>query len=457
MSIRSARPSPNSSIGICERLRVVEQCGQGGDRSAGGWEANREQRRSVVDRAQQEDLAARRWRVGSTFGSPGGLGSIADHRPTHGPDGAVEFDAESIFAAPTLGQTVGVDLFGRRNEAQTIARHPVRLEATHCEQQADQRAEEHHGRQEVQPRQRDHRLIIASAAGSTLVGRCSVVSRCSRRISGIGRDHLDTVAVGQTGAVPEGLEVEIYRRVAETTIGREIGEVWVDDRCAPGGVDPALIGAVVTGTIRVGKLLVIETDRVSFGLHFGMAGRLIVDGHAPIERLEYASGDDCAEWDRVSMAFCDGGRLRVNDPRRWSRFLTDPDPDALGPDLLVITPAELASALAGTRRHLKAVLLDQRAVAGFGNMLVDEILWWAGISPVSTAGALGVAEIDEIHRCSAEQLPELLERGGSHTGVLSPLVRAGLPPCPRDGAALRRETVAGRTTIWCPEHQIVVR
>lgn len=257
--------------------------------------------------------------------------------------------------------------------------------------------------------------------------------------------------------MPEGLEVEIYRRVAETTVGREIRAVWVDERCAPGGVDPALSGAVVTGTTRVGKLLVVETDQVPFGLHFGMAGRLVVDDHAPIERLEYASGDDRSEWDRVVVAFSDGGRLRVNDPRRWSRLLTEPDPGALGPDLLSVTEAELATALAGTRRHLKAVLLDQRAVAGFGNMLVDEILWWAGIAPVSTSGALGADEIDEIHRCAAEQLPALLARGGSHTGVLSPQVRASLPPCPRDGAVLRREAVAGRTTIWCPEHQIVVR
>lgn len=289
------------------------------------------------------------------------------------------------------------------------------------------------------------------------IDRCSVICRRCPRVRCIGLDRFDTVALGQTGAVPEGLEVEIYRRVAETTVGREIREVWVDDRCAPGGVDPALIGAIVTGTIRVGKLLVVETDRVPFGLHFSMAGRLIVDDHAPIERLEYASGDDRAEWDRIVIVFCDGGRLRVNDPRRWCRFLSDPEPDALGPDLLAITQAELAGALAGTRRHLKAVLLDQRAVAGLGNMLVDEILWWAGISPVSTAGALGTAEIDELYRCATEQLPALLARGGSHTGVLSPQVRAGLPPCPRDGAALRREVVAGRTTIWCPDHQIVVR
>ncbi len=258
-------------------------------------------------------------------------------------------------------------------------------------------------------------------------------------------------------AVPEGLEVEIYRRVAETTVGRRIGGLWVDDRCAPDGFDPALIGATVTGTRRVGKLLMVETDHLLFGLHFGMAGRLVVDDHAPIERLQYSSGDDRPAWDRVVVSFVDGGRLRVNDPRRWSRFIVTPDPEVLGPDLMTLTRNELIGALGGTRRQLKAVLLDQRAVAGLGNMLVDEILWWAAIAPTSTSAALSAAEVGRIHRCASEQLPALLQRGGSHTGTLSPEVRARVPACPLDGSPLRRSEVAGRTTIWCPAHQIVVR
>jgi formamidopyrimidine-DNA glycosylase len=263
--------------------------------------------------------------------------------------------------------------------------------------------------------------------------------------------------LGKNVTVPEGLEVEIYRRAAETTVGRTISGVWVDDRCAPDGFDPALMGATVTGTRRVGKLLTVETDHVAFGLHFGMAGRLVVDDHAPIERLEYSSGGDRADWDRVVICFVDGGRLRVNDPRRWSRFIVTPDLDALGPDLLTLTRDDLARALGGSRRQLKAVLLDQHAIAGLGNMLVDEILWWAAVAPISTAAALSTAEIGRIHSCAAAQLPALLKRGGSHTGTLSPEVRAQVPECPRDGSPLARSQVAGRTTIWCPEHQIVVR
>ena len=101
---------------------------------------------------------------------------------------------------------------------------------------------------------------------------------------------------------------------------------------------------------------------------------------------------------------------------------------------------------------MKAVLLDQAAVAGLGNMLVDEVLWWAGIDPHRPAGTLTPDEVAELHRAIRRRLPVMLRRGGSHTGTLSPTRRAG-GMCPRDGGELRRDVVGGRTTVWCPAHQ----
>jgi len=270
--------------------------------------------------------------------------------------------------------------------------------------------------------------------------------------------------------VPEGLEVEIYRRAARAVIGRRIVSVTADERCAGPGLE-AVVGEVVESVDRVGKQLVIETSGLPLGLHFGMTGRLIVDDAAPIERLEYASARDEPQWDRLVLTFDPpvgspggGGRrgksrgavagvLRVNDPRRWSRAELEPDVDRLGPDLLDITSEELATALARRRAPLKAVLLDQHAIAGLGNLCVDEVLWHAGLAPDMAACEVREVGVARLHAVMAEELPAMLERGGSHTGTIDPSVRSELPPCPRDGAPLRRSKVAGRTTVWCPVHQ----
>ena len=253
--------------------------------------------------------------------------------------------------------------------------------------------------------------------------------------------------------MPEGLEVELYRRAAEAAVGRVVAALEVDERLTADPLAPVLRGARVLAAERIGKLLLLRTDAATFGLHFGMTGRLVVDDHAPIERLEYGAARDDAAWDRLVVRFDDGGVLRVNDPRRWARFSLDPPTDTFGPDLLAVTEEELAAALARRRTSLKAVLLDQRAVAGLGNMCVDEVLWQAGLHPSRPAAGLDPVEVELLHQAMVEHLPAMLARGGSHTGTISPAVRAALPPCERDGTPLERSAVGGRTTVACPAHQ----
>lgn len=254
--------------------------------------------------------------------------------------------------------------------------------------------------------------------------------------------------------MPEGLEAEIYRRAAERAVGRTVLSVTVDER-QPSAIAlrSMLPGRAVTGARRAGKHVLVDLGDLTLGLHFGMTGRLIVDGDAPIERLEYGSARDDPAWDRLVLVLDAGGHVRVNDPRRWARFEIDPDVSHLGPDFLTLTARELERALAGRRAPVKAVLLDQSAVAGFGNMCVDEVLWHAGVDPARPAGTLGADEIGAIASVSRRRLPAMLRRGGSHTGTIDPAVRASLPPCPRDGTPLRRAPIAGRTTVWCAAHQ----
>ena len=253
--------------------------------------------------------------------------------------------------------------------------------------------------------------------------------------------------------MPEGLEVELYRRTAVGAIGRVVARVVVDGSLAPPDFADAIAAREFTSADRVGKLLLLGTDGPIVGLHFGMTGRLVLDGAAPIQRLEYGSRRDDERWDRLHIEFTDGGVLRVNDPRRWARFSIDPDVAPLGPDLFDVTRAQLTAVLRRRRTALKAVLLDQHAIAGLGNMLVDELLWHSGLDPRRIANTITPRQVGRLFAAMSEHLPAMLERGGSHTGVLSPDVRACRPPCPRDGRPLHVAPVGGRTSVWCAYHQ----
>jgi formamidopyrimidine-DNA glycosylase len=260
--------------------------------------------------------------------------------------------------------------------------------------------------------------------------------------------------------VPELPEVEAYRRLAERALHRVIAEVRAPDAWfLKGGLDAAsvtaaLVGRRLTVARRIGKLLLLDTDHGGpvLGLRFGMSGRLLVDGTAGVDKLLYSSDRELEQWDRFGLRFDDGGDLRVRDPRRLGGVSLDPDEGKLGPDVLGVTPAALRRALAGSHAPLKARLLDQAHIAGVGNLLADEALWRAGLSPQREAGSLTHAEHRRLHRHLTATVDDLLARGGSHMGDLMP-VRGPGGRCPKDGAELVRATVGGRTTWWCPKHQ----
>lgn len=254
--------------------------------------------------------------------------------------------------------------------------------------------------------------------------------------------------------MPELIEIELYRRLADRVVGRRIVAVETPDAWyLKGPVDPAALeGRTVTGTRRIGKLLLVDTDGPTLGLRFGMTGRLVVDGMDAIDELQYGSSRDLAEWDRFVLRFAGGGWLRMNDPRRLGGVVLDPVETALGPDALTVTLPQLRAALVGGAAPLKARLLDQARLAGLGNLLVDEILWRAGLDPARPSGSLDDTEVRRLHRQVRATVGRLLAAGGSHLGTLQAArVRGGT--CPRDGAPLLRRTVGGRTTYSCPRHQ----
>lgn len=260
--------------------------------------------------------------------------------------------------------------------------------------------------------------------------------------------------------MPELLEVESYRRLAESCVGRAITEVHAPDDwflkrgLTAGGLADATLGSRITAARRRGKLLLLDLsdDRPSIGLRFGMTGRLIVDGGAAIDRLEYSSNRDDTAWDRVRFELDGAGHLLVRDPRRLGGVELDPDEEALGPDAATLTLRQLREVLASSRAPVKAVLMDQRRVAGLGNLLTDEIVWFAAIHPARPARDLEEDEVRSLHRAVRRTLEVLGRRGGSHTGdTFDQRHHDGV--CPRDGASMVRSTVGGRTTWSCPRHQ----
>lgn len=252
--------------------------------------------------------------------------------------------------------------------------------------------------------------------------------------------------------------MERYRQAAEAVVGRTIRAVMTPDAwflkrgLTQAVAQAALTGRAVVAARRHGKLLMLDTDGPVLGLRFGMTGRLLVDGSGPIAGLEYGPDRVDPAWRRFGLEFRSGGSLVVDDARRLGGVELWPDEASLGSDALSLTRGQLAAALAGGRAPLKAVLLDQRRVAGIGNLLADEILWRAALDPARPAGGLTGDEVARLHRTLRRVLTQLGTRGGSHTGDLQSARQRGAV-CPRDGTPLERRTVGGRTTYSCPGHQ----
>jgi formamidopyrimidine-DNA glycosylase len=230
-------------------------------------------------------------------------------------------------------------------------------------------------------------------------------------------------------------------------LGREIAAV--DDRdtyvCrphAPGEIDAALRGHRLLEAHRRGKFLWVETTGPVLGLHLGMAGRIDVDAPpAP------------NHWDRFAIAFAGGGRLALNDRRRLGRAVLEPDFSHVGPDAAEVSRDVFRRRVGRGTMPIKARLLDQGTVAGIGNLLADEGLWRAQLSPHRPAGELSDDELDRLRRELRAAVRAAIRGGGAHVGRFTPSRRAG-GLCPRGHGELARGVVGGRTTYWCPTCQL---
>ncbi|CAA9517521.1 MAG: Formamidopyrimidine-DNA glycosylase [uncultured Solirubrobacteraceae bacterium] len=259
--------------------------------------------------------------------------------------------------------------------------------------------------------------------------------------------------------MPELPEVERARAlIAERALGRRI--VAVDDSdtyvCrphAPGEISSALVGQTLTEANRIGKSMWVETDGGPvLGLHLGMAGRILVDGAAEGDPATEPADGAPRVWDRFTLEFEDGGKLILRDKRRLGRAVLDPDLSSLGPDAAEVTRDDFRKRVGFGSAPLKARIMDQSVIAGVGNLLADEALWRARLSPVRTAGDLSTDELDRLRKEIRATTRSAIRKGGVHTGDVIPARKRG-GVCPRCGTPMERETVGGRTTYWCPNGQ----
>jgi formamidopyrimidine-DNA glycosylase len=273
--------------------------------------------------------------------------------------------------------------------------------------------------------------------------------------------------------VPELPEVENARQVLMGALDREITAIddnddWVCRPHPPGEIAKALVGGKLTVVHRRGKTMWFEsengdgTEGPTLGVHLGMGGRVIVtnpgtDQQQAGERIgggpEHPDRQPRKpEWDRFTMNFADGGRFRLFDKRRLGRVRLEPNLDGLGPDAEDISAADFRTRIARSRMAVKDRLLDQSVLAGVGNLLADETLWQAKVSPAAKADELDRKELDRLYRNLEKSLRSAIEKGGVHTGTIIEHRHAD-GHCPRCGAEMRHGTVGGRSTWWCSKEQ----
>jgi formamidopyrimidine-DNA glycosylase len=268
--------------------------------------------------------------------------------------------------------------------------------------------------------------------------------------------------------MPELPEVEtVVRDLRPLLVGRRLAHVETGPHQLREPWDPAwrprLTGRVVAAARRRGKWILLDLDDAAcLVVHLGMTGQLTVT----------AAGQPRASHTHLVAPLDDGrDELRFRDIRRFGsarlfaaaaavdEFLRD----RLGPEPFDLRAEELAAALAGTDRCLKAVLLDQTVVAGVGNIYADESLFRAGLHPARRARTVTPAEAARLRDAVAAVLTRAVEYRGStiRDYVGGSGLRGGFQdefavygrtgePCPACGGPIECLRLAGRSSHFCP-------
>jgi len=265
--------------------------------------------------------------------------------------------------------------------------------------------------------------------------------------------------------MPELPEVETIANGVDARVrGQRIRELWLGSKREPFKSPRPLIVRTVSGhriqrVHRVGKTIVMQLDTgAEFLIHLGMTGRLLVNDAAA----------DIPPHTHAILHLEDGRDIRFVDPRRFGRLSVVPAGGYAGPgsEPLTISPTDFAALFRRRKTPIKAALLNQKLLHGVGNIYADESLFHAGIRPLRHAGRLTRAELDRLHLALQKVLRNAISLGGSSVsdyvdadGVRGffqlehrVYLRTG-EPCLVCKTPIRRTTVGGRGTHYCPKCQ----
>ena len=282
--------------------------------------------------------------------------------------------------------------------------------------------------------------------------------------------------------MPELPEVETMRRHIEHSLaGKVLRRLEIRlERVVlwPSGLGPGeLEGATLRSARRRAKWLLLEFDNgLSLAVHFGLTGQLFHDGPQgkamlghPVPALDVPRPHKSTH---AIFHFDDDSTLYYTDIRQFGRIHVVPAgeiPDFLGRRKLGVEPltedfqSSILESAAGRRpkTKLKALLLDQRVVAGIGNIYADESLHRSGLHPARPLAEVSGESFGRLRLAIKEVLRDAVENGVAEVvnGKAKPDAR--LPrvhgrqgePCPRCGTAILKAQQDGRGTYWCPECQ----
>jgi formamidopyrimidine-DNA glycosylase len=255
--------------------------------------------------------------------------------------------------------------------------------------------------------------------------------------------------------MPELPDVEMFRRyIGATSLHQKIASVTVRDRrllkdLSTRHLEQTLAGRAFEATARHGKFLFAAANGSAWlVLHFGMSGN-----------LDYGKRREAGRHDRVIFHFTNEYSLAYVSQRRLGRVALTPamerfvEENDLGPDAMDIDCADFASRIRGSKAAVKSSLMNQRLVAGVGNIYSDEVLFQSRISPALAGNKLSEKQAKHLCRIMQRVLHAAVDRGADPTDFpaswLLPNRKQGRS-CPRCAGRIRKQKVAGRSAYWCP-------
>lgn len=261
--------------------------------------------------------------------------------------------------------------------------------------------------------------------------------------------------------MPELPDVQVFKKYFDATslhkkiVEVEQGDEGVLDQLSVRELDERLRGRTFTATRRHGKYLFGRFGEEGFlVMHFGMTGFL----------RAFKNEEKAPDHIAFLIRFEDGYRLAYDCRRRLGHIsLTDSadrfiEEKELGPDALALCrdPRAFLERLQGHRGSIKGLLMNQKVLAGIGNVYSDEILFLMGRHPMSRVTDLDDETLRNLAAKTCHILETAIDKGAGAKGWpeswLLPRRRAGRA-CPRCSGTIKRIKVSGRGTYFCPDHQ----